>query len=262
MEYPEDVYPEEAPVDDDGEVSADIADTVADAEEEEDDEDYASEVKKDEGKETKIIESTIDPNAWKVEVEEVAPVLKMRLDQDNKEWRVHLDHTKELQESIDKKWGDDKMRTRDKLKDLSKTIEEAVESIKKREATINTRYKDDVAQYMNVQSGLQQVLATFEQRSREVQELQGELAEVTERLDASKAESNVRGESMTDTKPLKDLKKAMEKIKKEIQQMDLRVGTVSHDLLHMKLAHTSEKVSANLLPSHLSRPLRAIRTHD
>ena len=112
MEYPEDVYPEEAPVDDDGEVSADIADTVADAEEEEDDEDYASEVKKDEGKETKIIESTIDPNAWKVEVEEVAPVLKMRLDQDNKEWRVHLDHTKELQESIDKKWGDDKMRTR------------------------------------------------------------------------------------------------------------------------------------------------------
>ena len=87
IEYPSDVYPEEAPVDDDEEVSADIADTVAPAADDEED-DYQhsrAEVKKEESKETKIIESTIDPNAWKVEVEKVAPLLKMRVDPDNKE---------------------------------------------------------------------------------------------------------------------------------------------------------------------------------
>lgn len=45
----------------------------------------------------KILESTIDPNAWKVEVENVAPMLKMRIESDNKEWRTHLETTKELQ---------------------------------------------------------------------------------------------------------------------------------------------------------------------
>jgi len=88
IEYPSDVYPEEAPVDDDEEVSADIADTVAPSAEDDEDEDYQhsrAEVKKEESKETKIIESTIDPNAWKVEVEKVAPLLKMRMDPDNKE---------------------------------------------------------------------------------------------------------------------------------------------------------------------------------
>ena len=88
IDYPQDLYPEEAPAGDDEEVSADIADTVAPAVEEDDDEDYQhsrAEVKKEESKETKIIESNMDPIAWKVEVEKVAPLLKMRIDPDNKE---------------------------------------------------------------------------------------------------------------------------------------------------------------------------------
>jgi hypothetical protein len=71
IEYPTDVYPEEAPVDDDEEVSADIADTVAPTADEDEDDGYQlsrKEVKKEESKDTKIIESTIDPNAWKVHV--------------------------------------------------------------------------------------------------------------------------------------------------------------------------------------------------
>ena len=59
--------------------------------------------KKEETKETRIIESSINPNDWKVEVEKVAPLLKMRLEQDNKEWRTHLEHTMELQAAIQEK---------------------------------------------------------------------------------------------------------------------------------------------------------------
>ena len=105
MNYPDSVYPEEAPVDDD-EVSADIADTVAVVDDDDDDDDYQSsraEAKKEETKETRIIESSINPNDWKVEVEKVAPLLKMRLEQDNKEWRTHLEHTMELQAAIQEK---------------------------------------------------------------------------------------------------------------------------------------------------------------
>lgn len=152
MVYPSDDYPEEAPKDNDEEVSGDIVDdgvtqtthtnqwtmmkmmtishtyihtyvvcmytsknihtygkaasvfhilsdnphkhtktythTVAQAADDDEDDDYQhsrAEVKKEESKDTKVIESNIDPNAWMVEVEKVAPLLKMRMDADNKE---------------------------------------------------------------------------------------------------------------------------------------------------------------------------------
>jgi len=33
----------------------------------------------------------------------------------------------------------------------------------------------------------------------------------------------------------------MKKIKKEIKEMDLRIGTVSHNLLHIKMALSNDK---------------------
>ena len=54
-----------------------------------------------------------------------------------------------------------------------------------------------------------------------------------------RAQSDERGESMTDTGPLVRLKEAMKKIKKEIKEMDLRIGTVSHNLLHIKMAQSN-----------------------
>jgi intraflagellar transport protein 57 len=167
IEYPTDVYPEEAPVDDDEEVSADIADTVAPTADEDEDDDYQlsrKEVKKEESKDTKIIESTIDPNAWKVEVEKVAPLLKMRMDADNKEWRTHLEHTKELQENIESKVP----MAQDSLGKLSETISQAIEAIRGREKTINSQYKKEVTDYTEVQEQLQEVMKRFDERNREV----------------------------------------------------------------------------------------------
>eukprot|EP00961_Rhodomonas_salina_P278077 3757195-Rhodomonas_salina.1 len=128
--YPTDNYPEEAPVDEEEEVSADIADTVAAQEEDDDDDDepYAVGGAKGKGKveevqKNKIMESTIDPNAWKIEVENVAPLLKMRAETDNKEWRTHLEQTKELQEGIEAKVPG----TKESLGKIASTIGGAVE---------------------------------------------------------------------------------------------------------------------------------------
>ena len=52
------------------------------------------------------------------------------------------------------------------------------------------------------------------------------LGDISEELDSIKSQSDERGESMTDTGPLVRLKDAMKKIKKEIKEMDLRIGTV------------------------------------
>ena len=38
-----------------------------------------------------IMESTVDPNEWKLEVERVTPSLKVHIRTDNKDWRTHVD---------------------------------------------------------------------------------------------------------------------------------------------------------------------------
>eukprot|EP00961_Rhodomonas_salina_P082672 1110879-Rhodomonas_salina.3 len=71
-----------------------------------------------------------------------------------------------------------------------------------------------------------------------------------------RSQMDERGESMKDTGPLVRLKDAMKKLRRDIkgsagdlgwaeQDMDLRVGTVSHSLLHMKMQQEASKNEDN-----------------
>jgi len=242
--YPTDNYPEEAPVDEDEEVSADIADTVAAVDDDDDDDEMytvAPEKQKQEVRENKIMESSIDPNAWKVEVENVAPLLRMRVEVDNKEWRTHLEMTKELQEGIHAKVPG----TKEQLTKLSGTISAAVEQISTREKYINSQYKNLVDEYREMQEQLQEVSKRYDERNRDVSDLTNELTRISENLEVIRSQMDERGESMKDTGPLVRLKDAMKKLRKDIKDMDLRVGTVSHSLLHIKMAQELNKHEDN-----------------
>ncbi len=63
----------------------------------------------------------------------------------------------------------------------------------------------------------------------------------TESLEMIRSQMDERGESMKDTGPLVRLKDAMKKLRRDIKDMDLRVGTVSHSLLHIKMAQALSK---------------------
>merc|ERR1711939_94407 len=178
MQYPDSVYPEEAPVDDD-EVSADIADTVAVVDDDDDDDDYQSS---------------------RAEVEKVAPLLKMRLEQDNKEWRTHLEHTMELQAAIQEK----EPETKKELQSVAQKIQDSIVATQNRERTMNSQYTNEVKEYQN------------DERRNAVQMLESDLERIKQELETIKSQSDERGESMTDTSPLTRLKEAMKKIKKEI----------------------------------------------
>lgn len=47
-----------------------------------------------EGSQREIMQATVDPYAWKTEVERVAPRLKVKANYSGKEWRSHLEQTK------------------------------------------------------------------------------------------------------------------------------------------------------------------------
>ncbi|XP_071958579.1 intraflagellar transport protein 57 homolog [Antedon mediterranea] len=65
------------------------------------------------------------------------------------------------------------------------------------------------------------------------------LAEISEELDKIKVEMEEKGSSMTDGSPLVKIKQALQRLKNEILQMDIRIGTVEHTLLAGKLKDKS-----------------------
>lgn len=77
----------------------------------------------------------------------------------------------------------------------------------------------------------------------QVSTLESSVQQISEQLEALKSQSDERGESMTDTGPLVRLKAAMKKMKDEIREMDLRLGTVSHNLLHVKMTQSTGELS-------------------
>jgi archaellum component FlaC len=134
-------------------------------------------------------------------------MLKMRAEADNKEWRTHLESTKELQGSIEGKVPN----TKEHLDKLSKGINGDMEQISTREKHINAQYKELVLSYQEVQDGLQKTTNDYETHNAAVSEVKDQLAQISEELEQIRSQMDERGESMTDTGPLVRIKDAMKK---------------------------------------------------
>ena len=105
----------------------------------------------------------------------MAPLLKMRIEPDNKEWRTHLEQTKELGDNIQEKVP----VTKDQLAKLSSQINTAIESISTREKYINSQYKTLVQEYHEVQEQLTEVTKRYDERNRDVADLTNELSTIS-----------------------------------------------------------------------------------
>ena len=88
--------------------------------------------------ENKLIESEIDPEKWRLEMERVGPQLtKLKLQVDGKDWRTHVEQMKSLQETIQKTLPD----VDGQLRRISDDIAKVSDKIKRREAMISSHFE-------------------------------------------------------------------------------------------------------------------------
>ncbi|XP_050416006.1 intraflagellar transport protein 57 homolog [Patella vulgata] len=178
-----------------------------------------------------ILESNQDAADWKLEVERVMPQLKVTIRTDNKDWRVHLDQMHQHKDGIETSLTETKTYL-DKLHDeISRTLEK----IGSREKYLNSQLEHLLHDFRNIQEQSTETKERYRQASGGVTERSRILAEVTEELEKIKSEMEDRGSSMTDGAPLVKIKQAIQQIKKESTQMDIRIGVVEHVLLQAKL---------------------------
>ena len=235
--YTEELEYEEAAVDEDAQVDEDeLADEVGAADVEEDE--YfggggeggpAGENKLNDS----ILDATVDPSAWQIELERVTPQLKMQVLSDPKEWRNRLVNTKSHQQTV----ASLAPETYAMLDRLSEDMERTLQAVRKSEQKLNQQCKDQVDEFSAAQETLDAVQAEYNVKSQGLNELTNALSQVSDELGSIKSKMDERGGAMTDTSPLIKIKSALARLKEERKQMDVRIGVVTHTLVAKKLKH-------------------------
>eukprot|EP01012_Entosiphon_sulcatum_P018010 TRINITY_DN2275_c0_g1_i1.p2 TRINITY_DN2275_c0_g1~~TRINITY_DN2275_c0_g1_i1.p2 ORF type:complete len:417 (-),score=139.32 TRINITY_DN2275_c0_g1_i1:107-1357(-) len=231
-EFPPDNYHDELDVDD-GVPADDIQDEVLS--EDEGVEEFWDGNRDREGGDSaehpSVIETHVDPEEWRMELERVTPLLKINRRADHKDWRSHLDWIQSLIKTMDKTFPEAKLQ----LEKISEDITKAIEKIQKREQTLTQQFETYVEQYRTQKKDYNAIAENYKQTSDTVNTLSTELNQITEMLETAKAEISRREEQMSDTTPLVKIKEALSKIKLEVKQMELRIGVLQHSLLHYKM---------------------------
>eukprot|EP00296_Roombia_truncata_P000055 JP435713.1.p1 GENE.JP435713.1~~JP435713.1.p1 ORF type:complete len:425 (+),score=92.54 JP435713.1:80-1276(+) len=231
--YQTNEYEEEAPVAEDDE-ECDLVDDVA-AGSDDDEELMFSDLAKKTLVEADLapakIVSKVDPAAWLLELERVTPLLKVQMQPDNKEWRSHVELTRELDTVITSSLPD----TKDALERISAAVLKALDGIATREKYINSHYEHLIHEYKGTQEKLQETQNMYNNNNHAVTSLTNELARISEELEEIKSKMDDAGSSKTNTAPLQRMKNAMAKLTTELKEMELRIGTVEHTLLHTKM---------------------------
>lgn len=232
--YAEEAFAEEAEVDEDADVGAMEEEFANDPEEEE--VMYSDMIKQERLQEEAVLnqsmlETDLDPVEWKMELERVGPRLKCKHVSHGKEWRAHLETTRKHERTISKILPP----TQQQLKAIEASISSAIERVVSKEKYINSQFDTRNAEFRAAQQRQAELEERQQATSNTVEELSNTLAIVTDRLEEVRGHQESRGNSMTDTKPLMRIKKALKKLKGEMINMEIRIGVVGHTLMQAKM---------------------------
>jgi len=233
--YPDEGLADEAEVDSDAEIQS-VGEDEMPGDGEEDDLMYQEDELKKENADSDeenhaVLEANIDPKEWLLEVERVAPKLKVTIPNDSKEWRTHLQQTRGYKQVIEKEFPNAKAQ----LDKLSKELSGALDRIKSKEAFINTQFDHRALDYRTQQEELTTVQSSYTELNEVVMNLQIELKNISEESEIVKADMEERSSTVTDTAPIVKMKDAFKKLRSDTRQLEVRIGVVSHTLMQAKL---------------------------
>lgn len=72
-----------------------------------------------------------------------------------------------------------------------------------------------------------------------VRDLSDKYRNISEKLEAIQSKTSEHGNSFTDSSPIVKIKGALQKLKTETKNMDLRIGILNHSVIQHKIKETS-----------------------
>ena len=179
----------------------------------------------------KALEAKSNPADWALELERVGPLLKFKNIPANKEWRTHLEQAQKHGAAINEAFPSCKAA----LEKIGANLKRASEKISAKERSLNKEFEHLGGDFRAKQTQLDAIQESYNNLTREVSQLQAELTEKTDAIEAIKSSVSDRNNTMTDVSPLRKLNLALGQLRKEVARMELRIGVVAQTLLQAKL---------------------------
>jgi estrogen-related receptor beta like 1 len=198
-----------------------------------------------------LIEPSVAADVWMVEVERLGPQMRFPPQEDAKDWRMHLEATTLLLQSVEKSLPE----ANTVLMRHTEEIQKAIEKVSKREQSLSSQFHEMVDKYRLQLKDHESVQKECTRVNESVTNASSELNKLSEELDRVKGEIQQREDRMSDTSPLMQIKEAVAKMRTEIKEMSLRIGVLQHTVLHYTLRQGKAKGNIKSTSHHLDRSM-------
>ena len=152
---------------------------------------------------------------WKLEIERVAPMLRVTLGSDNKDWRIHWQQIQAAYQSVKSDYDISKP----KFQNIVTQIESAMEKIASREKYINSQLENYTEKFKSENEKYSQTKSQLSRINDTVNDAANELTRITQELDIIQAQMDDLGTGMTDPKPLVQIRQSRQQLEVEIKDM-------------------------------------------
>ncbi|KAJ2945233.1 hypothetical protein O0L34_g9304 [Tuta absoluta] len=160
-----------------------------------------------------------DWEAWKLELERVAPALRLKISTDGRDWRARHAQMRSYRVELFDRFK----ITGTQLNKLHGSISSVMDKITARENILNEQFEPLVKEYGGLLDELNKVTNEYKEVSVGVTARQEMLNDITAKVENIKQRTESRGSSMNDNSPLVTAKKAVTNLKKDIQELDFQI---------------------------------------
>ncbi|KHN73240.1 Intraflagellar transport protein che-13 [Toxocara canis] len=178
-----------------------------------------------------ILHSETDANSWKLEVERMAPQLKITIRQDTKDWRMHLEQMQTYRNVV----GELMSATWPSLDNMSKELEKNLERIATREKHLNNQLEGLLNQLRVAQDRLAESKEKYKEASGGITERTQTLQRISDEIEQIKEQIDEQGQRNSDGAPMVRIKQALMKLESDITTMDVQIGVIEQSLLQSQL---------------------------
>lgn len=192
-----------------------------------------------------------DWETWKLELERVAPALRLKVAADGRDWRARHTQMRTYRDDLFERYK----TTGSQLNKLYNSISSVMDKVAARENILNEQFGPLVLEYGSLLDELNKVTNENKEVSVGVTERQEVLNELTAKVENIKQRTESKGSSMNDNSPLVTAKKAVVTLKKDIQELDFQI------IVLLWLLTTKENPNSNNFLTNAESRISATETY-
>lgn len=141
-------------------------------------------------------------------------------------WRRRLEQSVDDLDNLSKQF----VTLEPRILHASKFVSDELRRTESKESEIGGRFRSQVDDYKHAQNELQRLENAHTEHTENNRDLADDFEVISEKLDNLKKKVDEKASGMTDAKPLIDIRAAIQRLRAENKEMDIRIGILDYDL--------------------------------